>query len=139
MLLSARAQIELHRSNPVCASCHVKMDPLGFALENFDATGTFRHADATGPIDAAALMPDGTSFAGVEGLRGWLLAHQDQFADAFARQLLTYALGRGLEANDQPSVRAITRTAKADDYRIQRFIRAIATSLSFTQRRTPAS
>lgn len=139
MLLSARQQIELHRADPACAGCHVKMDPLGFSLENFDAVGGYRHADASGPVDVTALMPDGTSFAGADGLRAWLTAHQDQFANAFAQRLLTYALGRGLEAPDQPTVRAIARSAGADDYRIQSFIRAIVSSLPFSQRKAPAA
>jgi hypothetical protein len=135
--LSVREQLELHRSDRVCASCHVKMDPLGFALESFDAVGGFRTMDRGAPVDVSASMPDGTSFAGLEGLQGVLMSHKSQFASAFAEKLLTYALARGLTAQDQPTLRRIVREAEADDYRIQTFVQAIVRSEPFLMRRKP--
>jgi mono/diheme cytochrome c family protein len=136
--LTAREQLELHRANPACASCHVNMDPIGFALENFDAVGGWRKQDAGQIIDAAAVLPDGTKFAGFDGLQQILLARKDEFAGAFTRRLLTYALARGLIAQDMPTVRRIAATAAGDDYRIQTIIKGIATSAPFTLRKTPA-
>ncbi|AOH84510.1 hypothetical protein AWL63_11565 [Sphingomonas panacis] len=136
--LTAREQLEMHRANPACASCHVKMDPIGFALENFDAVGGWRTQDAGQIIDAAAVLPDGTKFAGFDGLQKILLARKDEFAGAFTRRLLTYALARGLIAQDMPTVRKIAASAAGDDYRIQTIIKGIATSAPFTLRKTPA-
>ncbi|WP_229665425.1 DUF1592 domain-containing protein [Croceicoccus mobilis] len=136
-LLNAREQLEMHRKDPACASCHVKMDPLGFALENFDATGGWRTMDAGQPIDAGAVLPDGTQFSGIAGLRAILLDRKDEFARAFTERLMTYALARGVTATDMPQVRAIARDAAADDYRIQTIIRGIAASHAFTLRKTP--
>jgi hypothetical protein len=136
--LTAREQLEMHRANPACASCHVKMDPIGFALENFDAVGGWRKQDAGQIIDAAAVLPDGTKFAGFDGLQQILLARKDEFAGAFTRRLLTYALARGLIAQDMPTVRRIAAKAAGDDYRIQTIIKGIATSAPFTLRKTPA-
>lgn len=136
-LLTAREQLELHRKDPVCASCHVKMDPLGFALENFDAVGGFRKKDAGEVIDASATMPDGTHFAGIAGLQQILLTRKDEFANAFTERLLTYAIARGVGAHDMPAVRAISRDAAADGYRIQTVIRGIVASDPFTLRKVP--
>jgi hypothetical protein len=136
-LLTAREQLELHRTNPVCASCHVKMDPLGFSLENFDAIGGFRQKDVGQPIDVSAVMPDGTKFAGLSGLQQILMARKDEFTAAFTERLLTYALARGIGAHDMPAVRAISHAAAADGYRIQTIIRGIATSDPFMLRKTP--
>jgi hypothetical protein len=137
-LLTAREQLELHRKSPACASCHIKMDPLGFALENFDAVGAFRTNDAGHTIDASATMPDGTAFAGISGLQQILLAHKDEFVSAFTERLMTYALARGLAAQDMPAVRTISRAAAADGYRIRSIIKGIAMSTPFTQRKRPA-
>ena len=138
-LLNARQQLEMHRKDPACASCHTKMDPLGFALENFDAVGAWRTMDAGQPIDAGAVLPDGTEFSGIGGLRSILLDREDEFTRAFTERLMTYALGRGVTATDMPSVRAIARDAAADDYRIQTIIRGIVTSNAFTLRKKPES
>ena len=134
-LLTARQQLELHRSNPACAGCHVRMDPLGFALENFDAVGSYRTIDAGQVIDASAVLPDGTPLTGMAGLQHILMARKDQFADAFAQRLMTYALGRGVGPHDMPAVRKITRAAAPDDYRIQAVIRGIVSSDPFTLRK----
>ena len=96
-----REQMAAHRANPVCAACHAQMDQLGFALENFDAIGEWRDIYASGlPIDASAEFPDGTTFDGPADLRGLLLSHADDFLTTAVDRLLTYALGRGLEATD---------------------------------------
>jgi hypothetical protein len=135
--LNAREQMELHRSEPACASCHVKMDPLGLALEHYDAVGAYRTEDAGQPVDTSASMPDGTKFDGLSGLQKILLDHKDQFTRAFTERLLTYALGRGLEAYDQPAVRTIAHAAVQDDYRIRTIILGIVKSTPFNLRRTP--
>ena len=137
--LNAREQMELHRSDPACASCHVKMDPLGLSLERYDAVGAIRAEDAGRPIDTSAKMPDGTAFDGLTGLQNVLLDHKDEFVHAFTERWLVYALGRGLEAYDQPSVRAIARAAARDDYRIRTVILGIVKSEPFNQRKTPES
>jgi hypothetical protein len=128
---SVRERLEQHRQNPACASCHVRMDPLGFALENFDAIGTWRGTEDGVPVDASAVLPDGTKFEGVAGLRKLLLSHRDQFANTVAEKLLTYALGRELEYYDLPAVRKITRAAAADDYRWSSIVLGIVNSVPF--------
>jgi mono/diheme cytochrome c family protein len=135
--LNAREQMALHREDPACASCHVKMDPLGLALEKYDAVGARRILDAGRPIDTSTELPDGTPFDGLRGLQAILLERRDQFARAFTEQLLTYALGRGQTARDRPTIRAIASAAAEDDYRIQRVILEIVTSDPFNHRRTP--
>lgn len=135
--LNAREQMELHRSNPICSSCHVKMDAMGFALENFDAVGAWRTQDAGRPLDVSAQMPNGTRFEGPDGLRRVLLERKEEFLHAFSERLLTYASGRGIEAHDQSTLRAIMRRAAADDYRLHSLILAVVQSEPFNLRRTP--
>ena len=135
--LTARQQLELHRANPQCAACHVKMDALGFALENFDAVGTWRTADVGQVIDNAGVLPDGTRFVGFSGLQQILLDRRDEFTRAFTERLMTYALARGLGPQDMPAVRAIGRNAAADGYRVQAIIKGIVTSPAFTMRKAP--
>lgn len=137
-LLSAREQLELHRADPACAACHVRMDPIGFSMENFDAIGAHRQMDAGQVIDPGAVLPDGTRFAGLPGLRGILLARKNQFTQAFTEKLMTYALGRGVIAGDRPQIRAIARMAEADNFRIRTVIRGIVLSDAFRLRKTPA-
>ncbi|MBO0799017.1 MAG: DUF1592 domain-containing protein, partial [Blastocatellia bacterium] len=137
--LTMREQMEAHRVNPVCASCHVRMDPIGFSLENYDGTGKWRSKDAGVAIDASGKMPDGTKFSGPQGLKKLLLAgHRDEFATTVTEKLLTYALGRGLEAYDKPSVRAIMKEAAQDDYRLPALITAIIKSRPFQMRSSAA-
>jgi hypothetical protein len=112
------------------------MDPLGFALENYDAIGAWRTTDLTHPIDASARLPDGTAFEGPAGLRALLLSQQDQFVQTVTEKLLTYALGRQLEYYDAPVVREITRGAAADDHRWSSVILAIVRSMPFQMRRS---
>src|SRR5947208_11738889 len=109
--------LETHRKNPVCASCHARMDPLGLSLENFDAIGQWRTTDAGTPIDASGVLLDGTKVDGPAALRRALVAQKEQFGRAVAGKLLTYAIGRGLENADAPAIRGIARAAATDDYK----------------------
>jgi hypothetical protein len=137
-LLSLRAQMDLHRANPICASCHVRMDPIGFALENYDAIGRWRTKDAGLVIDASGQLPNGTKFTGPGELKQILLSgHRDEFVVTVTEKLLTYALGRGLEHYDLPTVRSIMREAAPDNYRLQTLIGAIVKSTPFQMRRSP--
>ena len=134
---SLRARLEAHRANPACSGCHSRMDPLGFALENFDAVGRWRDADAGGaPIDTAGVLPDGAAFDGLPELRDILHGRRDEFVATVTEKLLTYALGRGVEPYDRPAIRAIVREAADDDYRWSSIIVGIARSLPFQQRRS---
>jgi hypothetical protein len=134
--LTMRERLAVHRSNPSCASCHALMDPLGFALENFNAVGQWRTLDETGaPVDVAGTLPDGTAFAGVAEFRA-ALENSDLFVMTLAEKLLTYGLGRGVEHYDQPAVRAIVRAAAADDYRFSALIAAVVQSPPFQLRRS---
>ena len=137
--LSMRAAMERHRANPACASCHAQMDPLGFALENFDAVGRWRaRGESNEPIDASGVLPDGTSFEGPTGMRRALLRDPERFVATVAEKLLTYALGRNLESYDMPAVRAIVRGAAADDHRFSSLVLGIVQSTPF-QMRMPQS
>jgi hypothetical protein len=136
--LTAREQMEQHRNNPVCSSCHARMDPLGFALENYDGVGHWRDKDAGSAIDASGRLPDGTKFVGPAELKKVLASsHADEFIDTAVEKLLTYALGRGLEYYDKPAVRSITREAARDDYRMSALVTAVVNSTPFQMRRTP--
>jgi hypothetical protein len=127
-----REQMEAHRRSPTCASCHVRMDPLGFSLEQYDALGKFRTSSEAGPIDATASLPDGSRFEGVAGLRAFLGGHREDFVRTFTEKLLAYGLGRGLEATDQPTVRQIVRAAAPGDYRWSAIVSGIAQSTPFS-------
>jgi hypothetical protein len=135
--LTVRQQMEMHRANPVCASCHTKMDPLGFSLENYDAVGAWRTGYAGQLVDASAVLPDGTKFDGPTGLQGILLTRKEQFVEALTERLMIYALGRGLESYDMPAVRGVRFQAAKDDYRMQSVILGIVQSVPFMMRRTP--
>ena len=133
---SVRQMLEQHRANPACASCHANMDPLGFSLENFDAIGQWRTTDGDAPIDASGVLMDGTKVDGPAALRGALLQQKDQFVKAVTTKLLLYALGRELDHHDAPAIRAIVRTAAADDHRWSATILALVKSTPFRMRRT---
>ena len=133
---TVRERLELHRRNPVCASCHSLMDPFGFALENFDVTGQWRDVDNGKPVDASGVTLDGSKMDGVVELRQALLNDSTQFATVFTERLLTYALGRGVDAPGRPAVRAIVREA-APDFRWSDIILGIVNSPSFQMNRTP--
>jgi len=127
---SLRERMELHRKNPACASCHQRMDPLGFALENFDAVGKWRSASDGAPVDPSAAFPDGTRFEGIAGLRTLMAAHQDDFVRTLGGKLLAFAVGRGLDYHDQPAIRRIAREA-APSYSWSALITAIVRSTPF--------
>ena len=136
--LTMRSRMEQHRANPVCASCHKLMDPMGLALENFDAVGAWRakeDGDNGQPIDASGQLADGTKIDGVIGLREALLKRPDVLVTTVAEKLLTYALGRGLEPEDMPAVRAIVRQSERDGYRFTSLIEGVVNSTPFRMRR----
>jgi hypothetical protein len=137
-LLSVRERLEEHRRNPTCAACHARMDPLGFALENFDAIGRWRDTEAGTRIDASAALPDGTRFSTPAEFRQVLVNRRDEFISTFTEKLLTYALGRGLEYYDMPVLRGIILSAAPSDYRWSSVILGIVKSTPFqmTVRRT---
>ncbi|MGO9257106.1 MAG: DUF1592 domain-containing protein [Bryobacteraceae bacterium] len=135
--LSLRAALEIHRASPGCASCHKLMDPIGFALENYNGIGEWRTQDGGSEIDASGQLPDGTKFTGPAGLKkAMTTARREEFASTVASKFLTYALGRGLEYYDQPAVRAILRDCDANDYRTRDLITAIVMSTPFQMRRS---
>jgi uncharacterized protein DUF1592/uncharacterized protein DUF1588/uncharacterized protein DUF1587/uncharacterized protein DUF1585/uncharacterized protein DUF1595 len=125
---SMREQMIQHRVDPKCRGCHAMMDPIGFALEPFDAIGRYRTKDGDTPIDAKAEMYDGTTVDGPAGIREFLLRHQEQYVRNVTQNLLTYALGRGVEYDDMPTVRSILHTASADGYRLKTLIEEVAVS-----------
>jgi len=131
-----RERLEQHRENPTCYSCHGVMDPLGFALENFNAVGQFRthDPDTRTPIDASGELPDGTLVAGAADLRRALVARPDQFVQALTENLLTFALGRSMDYRDMPMVREIVRRAEKDDYRFESIVLGIVSSDAFRKR-----
>jgi hypothetical protein len=133
---TVRARMEEHRKNPTCAACHARMDPLGFALDNFDAIGRWRTSDAGTTIDASGALPDGTKFRGSEELRALLLKRGDEFVATFTDKLMTYALGRGTEYYDLPAVRTILRAAQVTDYSWSSIVLGIVRSTPFQMRRT---
>jgi hypothetical protein len=132
-----REQMAEHRANPVCASCHKAMDSIGFAMENFDAVGAWRTRDAGQPIDAAGELSDGTRVDGVVTLRNALLSRPQLFAGTLTEKLLIYALGRGLDYRDMPTVRAILRDASRDNYRFSALILGVVHSAPFEMRTAP--
>ena len=138
--LPVREMIARHRANPTCASCHAVMDPLGFALENFDATGMWRDRDryAGVPIDASGELPDGTPINGPDALRKQLLKRPEQFVQTFVEGLLAYATGRTLEYYDMPTVRRIVRGASSREYRFSAVVEGVVKSEQFRMRRVPS-
>jgi hypothetical protein len=135
--LTTREKVERHRNNPVCASCHSRIDPLGFALENFDVIGRWRARDEGGDIDPSGKLPGGASFSGPGGLKKYLLDPPDPFVRGTVEKLMTYALGRELDARDQPAVREIMRSTEANRYRFWDLIAGIVKSTPFRMRQTP--
>ncbi len=135
-IVSMRDQMEAHRANPVCASCHRSMDPAGLSMENFDAIGRWRDTEGGVAIDAAGSLPGSEDFDGVAGLRLALLSRPDVFVTTVTEKLLIYALGRGLEASDASAVRSITRSAVDDDYKLSSLILGVIKSTPFQMRRS---
>ena len=127
-----------HRANPVCATCHKVMDPIGFAMERFDAVGAARLRDAGQLIDTSGDLADGTKVDGVVSLRQALLSRPEVFVGTMTEKMLTYALGRGIDYRDMPTVRAIVREAAANDYRFSSLVLGIAKSVPFQMRMKPS-
>jgi uncharacterized protein DUF1592/uncharacterized protein DUF1588/uncharacterized protein DUF1587/uncharacterized protein DUF1585/uncharacterized protein DUF1595/cbb3-type cytochrome c oxidase subunit III len=129
-----RERLSRHMADPSCAACHNLMDPLGFALENFDFIGQWRDAESAAPVDAHGTFVDGSALEGPAGLRRVLLEHSDLFVQTFAEKLLTYALGRALEPSDMPAVREIVRSAADDEYRMSALVLGVAESVPMQMR-----
>lgn len=133
--VSLRKQLEQHRANSACASCHNKMDALGFALENFDAVGRFRTHDGDFEIDSAGMLPNGRSFQNASDLRQVLRTDNREFVNSLTEKLMTYALGRGLERYDKPNVRKIGREVASKEYRFSALVLGVVNSTPFRMRR----
>jgi mono/diheme cytochrome c family protein len=134
-----REQMAEHRASPTCATCHKVMDPVGFALENFDAVGAWRTKEPGGPIDASGQLADGTAVDGVVTLRKALLAKPELFVGTMTEKLMTYALGRGVDAKDMPAVRGVLRQAAAEDYKFSSLVMGIVRSVPFRMRQASGS
>jgi hypothetical protein len=132
--LTMRERVAQHRANPACAGCHNLMDPVGFALENYDAVGRWRTADSGIAVDASGELPDGSKFSGAAELQNALLRRPDLFVSALTEKLMTYALGRGMEYYDAPSVRKIVREASLSEYKFSTLILGIVNSTPFQMR-----
>jgi Protein of unknown function (DUF1588)/Protein of unknown function (DUF1585)/Protein of unknown function (DUF1592) len=128
---SLRERMEAHRANPYCAGCHKVMDPLGFALENFDAVGQWRDTDEGAKIDPSGTMYEGTKVTKPSDLRKMLASHPDVFLSVFTQKLMTYALGRGVEYYDMPTIRAILRESSKDDYKFSSILMGVIKSPPF--------
>src|SRR5690606_30848883 len=133
--LTLRQQLELHRADPVCASCHRQMDALGFAFENFDPIGRWRDKDGEHAIDPSGVLPDGTEISGSASLVEVLTREKEKFARTLAEKMLTYALGRGLEYYDRCAVDKIMEQLEANEYRMGALVEAIVLSEPFRMRR----
>jgi hypothetical protein len=134
-----REQMEEHRANPVCANCHRLMDPLGFAMENFNGVGAWRTKDGPTPIDASSQLADGTKVNGVVTLRQALTRRPERFVGTMTEKLMTYALGRGLVASDMPAVRQIVSSAAPNNYRFSSIVLGIVNSVPFKMRMKPGT
>ena len=134
-VLTIRERMEEHRSNPACTSCHAVIDPIGLALENFDVTGAWRTKDGGARVDSSGELYDGTPIDGSLGLRDALLNRSDAVILSFTESLLTYALGRRVEYYDMPAVRAIVRSAAANDHRLSSYILGVIRSAPFRMTR----
>jgi hypothetical protein len=132
--MSMREQLEQHRKNPTCASCHSRMDPLGFGLENFNAVGGWRTADGKFPVDSSGTLPDGRTFKGPRELEAIMMAEPDAFAQCLTKKLLTYGLGRGLEPYDDAAVKKIVSAVAASNYRFSSVVLGIVESQPFQMR-----
>ena len=130
-----RQRMEEHRANPACASCHRMMDPIGFALENFDGVGKWRTTEAGQKLDVAGALVDGSKIDGVVSLREGLLRYSPQFVRTVTEKLLTYALGRGVEYDDMPTVRTIVREAAKNDFKLSAIVLEIVKSAPFQMNR----
>jgi hypothetical protein len=132
--LTMREAMVQHRANPACAGCHARMDPIGFAMENFDAVGRWRDTDAGSTIDASGVFPDGTKFSGMAGLKQVLVGRPEQFVSTVAEKLLMYGLGRNLQYYDAPAVRAIVSAAAKKNYSFEALVSGVVKSPAFQMR-----
>ena len=133
--LSVRERLSEHRANAACAVCHDVIDPVGFALENYDAVGRWRTMEEGKPVDCSGGLPDGSKFTGIDGLEQGLLSRPEVFVSTLTEKLLIFALGRGIEYYDGPAIRKIVRDAQKDDFRFSSIIVGIAKSTPFTMRK----
>jgi hypothetical protein len=134
--MSMRERLAEHRDNPACRGCHQLMDPIGFALENYDGVGRYRKTENARPLDLSGGLPDGSKFEGVDGLQKALLNRPEIFAGTFTEKLMTYALGRGVESSDAPAIRKIVRETQPKDFKFSAFILSIVNSTPFQMRRS---
>ena len=132
--MSLREAMIQHRASPACAGCHARMDPIGFAMENFDAVGRWRERDGEQPIDATGVFPEGTKFDGIPGLKKELLRQPEQFVGTVAERLLMYAVGRNLQYYDAPTVRAVMREAESANYTLASLVLGVVKSRPFQMR-----
>src|SRR5262249_2396224 len=132
--VSLRQQLQTHRENPSCASCHAQMDPLGFGMDNFDAIGLWRTKDGQFAIDPSGELPDGRTFKGGEELKAILLLQKQAFGECLADKMLTYALGRGLTRADRPTVKAIAEDLARNEYHFSSLVLGIVKSPPFQMR-----
>jgi hypothetical protein len=132
--LSMREAMTQHRANPSCSSCHARMDPIGFAMENFDAVGRWRNNDNGNAIDTSGVFVDGSKFDGIAGLKKALLAHPEQFVHTVAGKLMMYGVGRNLQYFDEPAIRTVVRDAAKDNYTFASLILGIVKSPPFQMR-----
>jgi len=137
--LSLRQRLEKHRADPSCANCHKRMDPIGFAFENYDPIGAWRERDGAHPIETASSLPDGSSFQGPVELKALMLARKDDFVRCLAEKMATYALGRGVEYYDASTIKAIRTALAEQQYRISTLVLEIARSYPFQYRRDRGS
>jgi cytochrome c553 len=135
--LTMRDAMVQHRANPACASCHARMDPIGFAMENFDPVGRWRDTDAGSAIDTSGVFPDGQKFDGMEGLKAALISHPEEFVSTITEKLLMYGLGRNVQYFDRPAVRAIVKTSARNDYTFASLVLGVVKSVPFQMRETP--
>jgi Protein of unknown function (DUF1585)/Protein of unknown function (DUF1588) len=129
-----RQAMSLHRAQEPCASCHARMDPIGFAMDNFNATGQWRTIDAEQSIDASGVLPDGTKFNGVEEMKKDIVRNPEEFVSAVAEKLLMYAIGRNVQYFDRPALRAIVHEASRNNYTFSSLVRGVVESVPFRMR-----
>jgi hypothetical protein len=127
-----RARLQIHSINPTCATCHKMFEPLGLAMENFDPVGEWRTVEVGTPIDPLGIVTDGTRVEGIRGLRDLAVRKHEMFVEVVTENLLTYAIGRGLDYKDMPLVRSLVHNAAKDDYRFSSLIMGVIQSPAFT-------
>ena len=136
--LTMRDAMIQHRASPACSSCHARMDPIGFAMENFDAVGRWRDRDAGNPIDASGVFPGGEKFDGMAGLKATLVSHPEEFVSTMAEKLLMYGIGRNVQYFDQPAVRAIVKDSARNNYTFASLVLGVVKSVPFQMREAQA-